>query len=155
MLKNSEELVEEWKDVYFEKEEMMFSLDIEKMFTSLKRKEVKEEVGKLIEEEEIIRGWKKEEILRNLEYIWDNAYCIIEGEIVKIEEGLGIGSRMSPVLAEIMMKRWEEEKVEGEKRIGNFRRYVDDRIGIRKGKREELEEKVKSIEDEEKGIKLK
>ena len=65
MLKNSEELVEEWKDVCLEEDEMMFSLDVEKMFTSLKKNEVK----RLIEDEEIIRRWKKEEIVRILEYM--------------------------------------------------------------------------------------
>ena len=39
------------------------------MFTSLKRQEVKNEDERLIEEEKIIRGWKKEEILKNFEYI--------------------------------------------------------------------------------------
>ena len=91
---------------------MMFSMDVEKMYTSLKREEVKKEIGKVIKEEEEIRGWKKVEIMKNLEYIWDNTYWVIEEEIVKIEEKLGIGSRMSPVLAEIVMKRWEKEKTE-------------------------------------------
>jgi len=110
MLKNSEELVEEWKDVCLEEDETMFSLDVEKMFTSPKRNEVKKEVERLIEEEEIIRGWKKEEIVKHLEYVWENQYYIIEGGILKIKEGLGIGSKMSPVLAEILMKKWEKEK---------------------------------------------
>ena len=39
------------------------------MFTNLKREEVKDEVGRLIEVEEIIKVWKKEEILKNLDYI--------------------------------------------------------------------------------------
>ena len=89
---------------------MIFSLDVEKMFTSLKRNEVKKEVERLIEDEEIIRGWKKEEIVKNLEYIRENQYCIIEREILKIKEGLGIGSRMSPVMTDILMNKWEKEK---------------------------------------------
>ena len=38
---------------------------------------------------------------------------------------------------------------------GNFKRYVDDSIGIWRGRREELESKVRSMEDSRKGIKLK
>ena len=104
-LKNSEELVEEWKDIVLEEEEILFSLDVEKMYTSLKREQVKKEIKEIIKEEEVIRGWKKVEIIKNLEFVWDNTYCVVDDEIVKIEEGLGIGSRMSPVLAEILMKR--------------------------------------------------
>ena len=48
MLKNSEELLREWKYVFLEEGEMIFSLDVEKMSTSLKRKEVKKELRKLI-----------------------------------------------------------------------------------------------------------
>ena len=40
-------------------------------------------------------------------------------------------------------------------RIRKFRRYVDDSIGIWKGRKDKLEKRVKEIEDEEKGIKLK
>ena len=41
MLKNSEELIDNWKNVHLEEDEMMFSLDVEKMYTSLKRDEIK------------------------------------------------------------------------------------------------------------------
>ena len=61
---------------------------------------------------------------------------------------------MSPVLAELIMKRWENENVENEERIRQYGRYVDDSLGVRKGSKNELEEKVK-MEDREKGIKLK
>ena len=56
-------------------EEIMFSMDVENMYTSLKRDEVKKEIGKVIkEEEEEIRGWKKVEILKNLEFVRNNKW---------------------------------------------------------------------------------
>ena len=64
-------------------------------------------------------------------------------KIVKVENGLGIGSKMSPVLAELIMKRWENENVENEERIRQYGRYVDDSLGVWKGSKNELEEKVK------------
>ena len=82
-LKNSEELVEEWKDIILEEEEIMFSMDVEKMFTNLKREEAKKEIEKIIEEEEEISGWKKVDFIKILEHIWDNTYCVVEYEIVK------------------------------------------------------------------------
>ena len=62
---------------------------------------------------------------------------------------------MSPVLAEIVMKGWEEDIIDKERKIRKFGRYVDDSLGIWKGRKTELEEKVKEMEDTEKGIKLK
>ena len=66
-----------------------------------------------------------------------------------------MGSRMGPVLAEIIMKIWEEESIADENRIWSFRRYADDSIVIWRVVREDLERKVKSTEDNKKGIKLK
>ena len=77
------------------KEELIFSLDIEKMFTNIESQGVIKERERLIDSEEIIRGWKKEEILENLKYMWDNTYCLIEDKVVKVENGLGMGSKMS------------------------------------------------------------
>ena len=72
MIKNSDELVKERKETIIGKEEIMFSLDVEKMITNIKRQSVLEEIERLIDKNESIRGWKKEEILENLKYIWDN-----------------------------------------------------------------------------------
>ena len=38
------------------------------------------EVENLIKDE-MIRGWRKEQILENIKYIWKNTYCIIENKI--------------------------------------------------------------------------
>ena len=86
-------------------------------------------------------------------YIWNNTYWIIEDKVVKVNDGLGMGSKMSPILAEIVTRKWEEEKVEGGKII-IFVRYVDDILGVWRGDRTELNDKIKSMEDEENGIKL-
>ena len=45
--------------------------------------------------------------------------------------------------------------MENEERISQYGRYVDDSLGVWKGSKKELEEKVKKMEDKEKGIKLK
>jgi len=40
--------------------------------------------------------------------MWKNSYCAISDKFVRIE-GLSIGSRLSPVLAEIAMNEWEKK----------------------------------------------
>ena len=92
------------------KEDLLFILDVDKMFTNIKRDAVEKELRRLIGEEEIIRRWKKEEILETLRCIWKITKWIIEDKVVK-----GMGSKMSPILTEIVMIKWEEVKVEGEK----------------------------------------
>ena len=46
------------------------------------------------------------------------------------------------------MKTWKMKK-----RIRKYGRYVDDSLGVWKGSKNELEQKVKKMEDKEKGIK--
>ena len=53
------------------------------------------------------------------------------------------------------MRKWEQEKVEGENKIIWYVRYVDDILGVWRGDRTELHDKIKRMGDEEKGIKLK
>ena len=72
----------EWREMVLEDEDIMFSLAVEKMFTNIKREGLEKELTRLIGCEEVITGWKKEEVLENLIYIWDNTYWIIEGKIV-------------------------------------------------------------------------
>ena len=138
-IKNSEELIREGKDMVLRKEDLLFNL---------------EKLKRLIGEEEIIRGWRKKEILETLRYIWNNTYWIIEDEVVKVNDGLGMGSKMSPILAEIVMRKWEEEKVEEENKVIKFVRYVVDILGVWRDDRTEFNDKIRSMEDEE-GIKLK
>ena len=57
---------------------------------------------------------------------------------------------MSPMLAKIVKRKWEGEKVEGENKVIKFVRYVDDILGVWRGDRTELNNKIKSKEDEKK-----
>ena len=125
----------------FEILKISFSLDVEKMFTNIKRDGGEKEFKSLIGEE-IIRGWKKKEILETLRYIWNSIYSIIEDKVVKVDDGLGMGSKMSPILTEIVMRKWEEEEVEGENKIIKFVMYVDDILGVWRGDRTELIDKI-------------
>ena len=47
---------------------------------------------------------------------------------------------MNPTLAQLMIMKWEEEKMDKEGKIRKFMTYVDNSIGI--WKEEELKEKV-------------
>ena len=68
MVKNSEEVLRGWKDMVLMKEDLLFNLYVEKMFTNIKTSDVEKEFKRLIGEE-IIRGRRKEKILETLRYI--------------------------------------------------------------------------------------
>ena len=75
--------------------------------------------------------------------------------MVKVENGLGMGSKMSPALAKIIMKGREEEKIDKERKIRKFGRYVDDSLGIWKEEKNRIGRKVDEMEEKGKGIELK
>ena len=56
VIKNSEEMVEKWKETILGNGEIMFSMGVEKMFTSIKREAVRKEIMRLADSREIIRG---------------------------------------------------------------------------------------------------
>lgn len=133
---------------------ILFSLDVKAMFPSLKR----EAIVSVIEEEmgeRSMNGWKAGKVKKALGLMWDNSFCVIGDSLVRIKQGLSIGSRLSPVLSEIVMNKWEEKVwKEGGDQLLMFCRYVDDCLGLWKGTRRQLEAFKSKLEDEEKGISL-
>ena len=67
--------------------------------------------------------------------------------MIEVDYGLGMGFKMSPILAEIIMRSWEEYKDINAMRVSNYIRHVDDIIGISRKKEEDLREVMKKIED--------
>ena len=85
-----------------------------------------------------------------MKFVWE-----IKDKIVKVENDVGMGLNMSPILTELKIRKWEEEKLKKkQKRIKQFSRYVQGSIGIYRGIQEELKEEVKKIEESQKGIQL-
>jgi hypothetical protein len=102
-----------------------------------------------------IEEWDNKKLQKALDTMWDNGYTIISDKIVKMKDGLNIGSCLSPVLADIVMNEWEKKVVEkGGERLILFCRYVDDCLGVWKGTQRQLEIFISELEDVEKGIQI-
>jgi hypothetical protein len=133
---------------------LMFSVDVKSMFPSMKREEILKIIDKLMKDKRIEK-WNKERMKKAVSFIWDNSYCKISDKIVKMKDGLSIGSCISPVMADLVMNEWEKLVIEkGKDKLLAFCRYVDDCFGVWKGTREQLEGFINDIDDEERGIKL-
>ena len=44
-----------------------------------------------MEEDKILRHWKKDEIMHNMNFFWNNTHYIIGDKIVKVEDDLWMG----------------------------------------------------------------
>jgi len=154
-VKNSEELRRRLREIReIRANAIVFSVDVKAMFPSLRRKNIVSVITEHMKDSRI-NGWSGEGIKEALRAIWKNSYCVIGDRLVRIKEGLSIGSKLSPVLAEIVMNEWEKKvRLKGGDKLVFFSRYVDDCLGIWKGTKRQLEKFVKEIEDREKGIEL-
>jgi hypothetical protein len=87
--------------------------------------------------------------------MWDNGFIIISDNIVRMKDGVNIGSCLSPVLENIVMNEWEKKVIEkGGESLIMFCRYVDDCLGIWKGTRREMETFITELDEKEKGIQI-
>lgn len=128
---------------------ILFSLDVKAMFPSIKRDFVFRCVREMIEEE----GQNKLWLIELLEWILENSYCKDGETSYKIKEGLPIGSKLSPVLAEIVIRKWEKKaKKEGGRKLEFFCHYVDDVLGNWRGTLRELSLFQKKLDCPEMGI---
>jgi hypothetical protein len=133
---------------------VMFSIDVKSMFPSLNRSEILNQIDLLMENRKI-EEWNKGKLKKALRCVWDCNIFTLGDKVMRAKEGLIIGSCISPVLADIIMNKWECEVLEkGGDRLMLFCRYVDDCLGIWKGTKRQLKTFVEDLEDRAKGISL-
>ena len=100
------------------------------MFPSLSRKNIVRVITDHMKDNKV-NGWSGERVKEALGVMWDNSYCVIGDKLVRIKEGLSIGSRLSPILAEIVMNELERKVLlKVSDKLVIFSRYMDDCLGI-------------------------
>ena len=57
----------------------------------------------------MINVWSGDGMKEALRAMWKNSYCVIGDTLVRINEVLSIGSRLSPVLVVIVMHEWKKK----------------------------------------------
>ena len=56
----------------------------------LRREEIIKKLERVLEKEELMRGWRREQVIENVIYICENTFCTINNKVVNINEGLEI-----------------------------------------------------------------
>ena len=86
---------------------VMFSVNVKSMFPSLKRSAI----FQMVEEEmrgRKIKDWDCDRMKKTLSTVWENSYFFIGDKIVRMNEGPSIGSCIRPVIAYLVVNRWEK-----------------------------------------------
>lgn len=150
-IENSKEVIEKLKTVEIKDETKLISLDVKDMFTNIPA----DKVIHLVKNNRLSEFENKEEVIELLSVCLRQNYFRFNNRFYVQEEGLPMGSPLSPVMADIYMNEFEKRIITESKhrdKIKTWLRYVDDILLIWEGNDEEFEEFVNEINGMEQKI---
>lgn len=133
-VKKVDDVIGDLKKINIHEQETICSLDVISMFPNINRKVLIDIVKEKWGSNSTIQDLDLCETIRWLEWWLDHMYVEVNGQFYKQIKGLSIGSCLSPILAEVVMSKWD--KIVKEKfgnKIKLWKRYVDDILCIFKG----------------------
>ena len=129
-IRNSYEFAKKVSELRLENSEVLVSFDVTALFTNIPREEVRNLTQALLEDNEEVRGKTRltpEEIAEGIKLCLNVDVFTFQNELYQQQEGLAMGSPISPVLADIYMENFEKKVFEGYQHPPRvWWRYVDD-----------------------------
>jgi len=111
-LDNSFELIEKLRNVNISEEHVLISLDVVSLFTNIPLDLAIESVVKRWEYIASGCSIPREEFLVALRLIFDSTYFQFDGNIYKQNFGTSMGSLLSPIISDLVMRDFEERALE-------------------------------------------
>lgn len=141
-INNRTQLIDSLREYKVETNDRLVSFDVENLFPSVPKQETIEIIQRYLDKE--VSDINERSALRQiLEHTTQQDFFKYNGKMYKQEEGLSMGSSLSPLLAEFFMDNIENRIFDTNNRftrsIGMWKRYVDDIFCIWKGTEEELQ----------------
>lgn len=135
--KNSYEVVEKLKGIRIDDDEILVSYDIQSMYPSIPRDTVFTIIEKKWETIKNYTTMNKEYFLRGLKLCLCNNYFIFQSNVYEQTSGVAIGSKISPVISEILLDELLEVSLNG-LNYKLYIQYVDDSLCILKEEESEI-----------------
>lgn len=152
-VENSKEVIEKLRRIKISENTKLMSLDVKDMYTNIPTNDT----IKIIKENNLKNIEYKEEIVDVVRICLQQNYFRFNNKYYIQNEGLPMGSPLSPIIAEIYMNNLENKivtEMDKEKKISNWIRYVDDILIIWEGSTEEFKNFTEQINKINKGIKF-
>ena len=108
---NTQDFIQQIKDIKLQKDQCMVSFDVKALFTSVPIKSAINIIKKLLEEDPELQKrttLSVTNIIRLLEYCLTSTYFIFQGRFYEWQEGAAVGSPISPIVANLYMKKFEQ-----------------------------------------------
>ena len=153
-IKNSVQFVEKTKKLEIPRNAKLISFDVKSLFTSIPIKDLQDVISQKIKTTQLPKKEKEElKILTNTCMMQN--YCRFEEEFYLQNDGLPMGSPLSPLLTEIYMAEFERrlfEKTTSKRHIQFWCRYVDDIFCVWLGTERQLKGFLSELNDVDKNI---
>ena len=108
---NTQDFIQQIKDIKLQKDQCMVSFDVKALFTSVPIKPAINTIKKLLEEDPELQKrttLSVTNIIRLLEYCLTSTYFIFQGRFYEQQEGAAMGSPISPIVANLYMEKFEQ-----------------------------------------------
>lgn len=129
-VRNNIELTDKIKNIRVENSFKLASLDVTNLFTNIPRKEVLDLIKQKITDANHMLDDQIKELINLLNLCLEQNFFSFNGETYYQNEGLAMGSPLSPILADIFMHNFESTYIIKNQKYKNnliyYYRYVDD-----------------------------
>ena len=134
-IRNTKELVEEVRSWEIKQDEVLISFDIKALYTSVPVEDALKAVNNRLQCDQSLEDWcgyTRETILALLKLCLNCSYFKFRDNHYSMEDGLAMGSPVSPPVANLFMAEFEESALASfeKEKPKKWQRYVDDVISI-------------------------
>ena len=134
---NSVELCSRLKNVRINSDEILISFDVKSLFPSIMKQHVISELETLLNSQ-LMDNNEKDIYIEMIKLVLSQNYSTFRDQTYQQTDGLSIGNKLSPMLSELFMKRFEDDIKDATWFPRVWIRYIDDIFAI--VKKDQLEE---------------
>ena len=113
-VQNTQDFIQQIKDIKLQEDQCMVSFDVKALFTSVPIKPAINTIKKLLEEDPELHkrtSLSVKNITRLLEYCLTSTYFIFQGRFFEQQEGAAMGFPLSPIVANLYMEKYENQAI--------------------------------------------
>ena len=111
---NTQDFIQQIKDIKLQEDLCMVSFDVKALFTSMPIKAAINTIKKLLEEDPELHkrtSLSVKKITRLLEYCLTSTYFIFQSRFFEQQEGAAMGSPINPIVANLYMEEFENKAI--------------------------------------------
>ena len=111
---NTQDFIQQLKDIKLQQDQCMVSFDVKALFTSVPTEPAINTIKKLLEDDTELHkrtSLSVKNIIRLMEYCLSSTYFIFQGRFYQQQEGAAMGCPLNPIVANLYMEQFENQAI--------------------------------------------